>query len=779
MVLIDLFSQCGCRLCRKNHTLPQHRKERSLKKFTKSSNVADSESSYRSLLESSLKQITLKSTTSISFLKENLYKRLDFSGKKNHNGNKVNSIAEHHIIKTSTPISSSFAQNKFVTSKDFFGYEHLSGRIEAEMSGRYLERRPLRAQSDSEEEENGSYIEGRSRLVRATRSSAINRNQVSPSISHSSNHSNTNNHGHLANSRNSLVVESSGDYHNVNNSKSSLEASSINRSLVQESTFDKIRWIVWGFIYLKIISWISFDVWLLSRLRGNKIAAFLLFLPLLLYFSQYAFIWYDFSCLPSYIQSFTSTTSTEQFKASHLMDGFLKNLKSSFANIYSMLPSFSSLPILYSSIFGQRDESASIVSSVVQEQSYKLSVSPEELELLVKRILDKNNYNSNVQDFKSSHLQEELKDLQQQVKLIQQYQNDLQRSSNTKDAEIRSAQQNADFLSNKLQVLEGRIALLLEKSSSKDDVQKLSAEHEMWNKKIKILEEQLASQKLDTKDFIASFEKLIVAAFQSVVRGDKTSQYSFFNQWLDSKSTEIKLVIESLRKEQLSEEANTHKVIEGLVRHYIESLKVSEKHETRIWDSKSGEDVRKIVRDAIRLYDADKTGMVDYALESAGGSVISIRCSESYAEKRGMFSLFGLPLWTDQNSPRIAIQPDIHPGRCWSFKGSHGFLVIQFSYSIRPTGFTLEHIPVSLSPTGSIDSAPREFSVWALSSEKDTEGTLLGQYSYDDKGEPLQYFTVQNHVQVPISYVELKIHSNHGNLEYTCLYRLRVHGTHV
>ena len=54
----------------------------------------------------------------------------------------------------------------------------------------------------------------------------------------------------------------------------------------------------------------------------------------------------------------------------------------------------------------------------------------------------------------------------------------------------------------------------------------------------------------------------------------------------------------------------------------------------------------------------------------------------------------------------------MHPGNCWAFKGSEGYLVIQLSGMIKPTAFSMEHIPKSLSPTGTLDSAPREFSVW-------------------------------------------------------------------
>lgn len=44
-------------------------------------------------------------------------------------------------------------------------------------------------------------------------------------------------------------------------------------------------------------------------------------------------------------------------------------------------------------------------------------------------------------------------------------------------------------------------------------------------------------------------------------------------------------------------------------------------------------DVIRIVKEALLKYDADKTGMVDHALESAGGNIISTRCTESYQVK--------------------------------------------------------------------------------------------------------------------------------------------------
>ena len=36
-------------------------------------------------------------------------------------------------------------------------------------------------------------------------------------------------------------------------------------------------------------------------------------------------------------------------------------------------------------------------------------------------------------------------------------------------------------------------------------------------------------------------------------------------------------------------------------------------------------EVERIVKDALAKYDADKTGLFDFALESAGGSIVGIR----------------------------------------------------------------------------------------------------------------------------------------------------------
>ncbi|XP_052610238.1 SUN domain-containing protein 1 isoform X10 [Peromyscus californicus insignis] len=186
-----------------------------------------------------------------------------------------------------------------------------------------------------------------------------------------------------------------------------------------------------------------------------------------------------------------------------------------------------------------------------------------------------------------------------------------------------------------------------------------------------------------------------------------------------------------------------------------------------------------IVNNALKLYSQDKTGMVDFALESGGGSILSTRCSETYETKTALLSLFGIPLWYFSQSPRVVIQPDIYPGNCWAFKGSQGYLVVRLSMRIYPTMFTMEHIPKTLSPAGNISSAPRDFAVYGLETEYQEEGQPLGRFTYDQEGDSLQMFHTLERPDQAFQIVELRVLSNWGHPEYTCLYRFRVHGEPV
>ncbi|XP_069823373.1 SUN domain-containing protein 2 [Dendropsophus ebraccatus] len=190
----------------------------------------------------------------------------------------------------------------------------------------------------------------------------------------------------------------------------------------------------------------------------------------------------------------------------------------------------------------------------------------------------------------------------------------------------------------------------------------------------------------------------------------------------------------------------------------------------------SREEVYEIVNRALQRYSEDRIGLVDYALESSGASVLNTRCSETYETKTALISLFGVPLWYQSQSPRVILQPDSNPGNCWAFRGSHGYAVIRLSSRIKPTAVTLDHIPRSLSPKSTISSAPKDFSVYGLEEETQKEGKLLGNFTYNQNGSPIQTFSLKGNNISTFDLVELRIQSNWGHPEYTCIYRFRVHG---
>jgi len=197
------------------------------------------------------------------------------------------------------------------------------------------------------------------------------------------------------------------------------------------------------------------------------------------------------------------------------------------------------------------------------------------------------------------------------------------------------------------------------------------------------------------------------------------------------------------------------------------------------------------IEKALARYHADRLGIADYALESAGGSVL---CSSDthYSRSGALYSIFGIPIWYHSSSPRAVIQPEVHPGKCWAMHGSSGYVTIQLSMPIIIEAISLEHIPQKVAPTGKLDSAPREFIVTAKHRHRNDADYTIGQFTYDIRGKYVQKFAVKDqhctksfHEEKSCTMdgkrvfriVTLKVISNHGNPDYTCIYRFRVHGT--
>ncbi len=110
--------------------------------------------------------------------------------------------------------------------------------------------------------------------------------------------------------------------------------------------------------------------------------------------------------------------------------------------------------------------------------------------------------------------------------------------------------------------------------------------------------------------------------------------------------------------------------------------------------------------------------------------------------------------------------------------GTNGFIDVKLRQAIHLTAFTLEHIPSSIAYE--IQSAPYEIEFSALSS-KGSVPISLGNFSYsiETGADPVQTFYLHTTQAIVTDKVRLNVLSNHGNKNWTCVYRLRVHGEPV
>ena len=181
------------------------------------------------------------------------------------------------------------------------------------------------------------------------------------------------------------------------------------------------------------------------------------------------------------------------------------------------------------------------------------------------------------------------------------------------------------------------------------------------------------------------------------------------------------------------------------------------------------------INDALNHYSSDRIALPDFALESGGASIVEARTSPSYCYQTSYFlKIFEY----NNNSPNTMLRPGVMPGECWAFKGPQGHAVISLSATIRPCAVSIDHVSKSISLNNGISSAPKDFSVYGLKSGDDINGRLLGMFRYEDSGEPIQQFEIVD-VGDSFSFIELRVESNWGHPDFTCIYRFRVHGQRV
>ncbi|XP_017367161.1 SUN domain-containing protein 5 [Cebus imitator] len=186
-------------------------------------------------------------------------------------------------------------------------------------------------------------------------------------------------------------------------------------------------------------------------------------------------------------------------------------------------------------------------------------------------------------------------------------------------------------------------------------------------------------------------------------------------------------------------------------------------------------DEQKMAHKIMKMIQGDYIEKPDFALKSTGASVDFEHTSATYNHDKAHSYWNWIRLWNYAQPPDVILEPNVTPGNCWAFEGDRGQVTIRLAQKIYLSNLTLQHIPKTISLSGSLDTAPKDFVVYGMESSP-REEVFLGAFQFQPENI-IQMFPLQNQPARAFGAVKVKISSNWGNPGFTCLYRVRVHGS--
>jgi len=191
--------------------------------------------------------------------------------------------------------------------------------------------------------------------------------------------------------------------------------------------------------------------------------------------------------------------------------------------------------------------------------------------------------------------------------------------------------------------------------------------------------------------------------------------------------------------------------------------------ENQLESSVSLADVSAMLGSQLSLYSSDRTGLIDWASLSLGTTIYSTPNTSNHPVMGQVFTIMGFPVWHISSSPSQILRPVAVPGQCWAFSGQEGCVVIKLGQVVRVTAVTIEHVR----PLPDMSSAPKDM----LLSDPEGNIPLMNlTYTIDTASSALQTFPLA--IPTKLSKLKIDFISNWGQEEYTCVYRVRVHGMH-
>ncbi|XP_023351261.1 SUN domain-containing protein 5 isoform X1 [Sarcophilus harrisii] len=235
-------------------------------------------------------------------------------------------------------------------------------------------------------------------------------------------------------------------------------------------------------------------------------------------------------------------------------------------------------------------------------------------------------------------------------------------------------------------------------------------------------------------------------------------------------SGEIKTSISSLTELRLYQEKVRKHAEEIQALHNLMKQISAKIQEVKVM---SNEDL--VAQNIMKKIQGDYIEKPDFALKSIGGTIDFEHTSATYSCDKARSYWSWLRLWNYAHPPDVILEPNVTPGNCWAFRGDRGQVVIRLARKIFLTNITIQHIPKTISLSGNLDTAPKDFVVYGIS-DQSREETFLGAFMFQPENA-IQMFPLQNTLSRPFNCIKLKILTNWGNPHFTCIYRVRAHGT--
>ncbi|XP_016017704.2 SUN domain-containing protein 5 [Rousettus aegyptiacus] len=186
-------------------------------------------------------------------------------------------------------------------------------------------------------------------------------------------------------------------------------------------------------------------------------------------------------------------------------------------------------------------------------------------------------------------------------------------------------------------------------------------------------------------------------------------------------------------------------------------------------------DEQKIAQKIMKMIQGDYIEKPDFALKSIGASIDFEQTSATYNHDKARSYWSWIRLWNYAQPPDVILEPNVTPGNCWAFSGDRGQVTIRLAQKVYLSNLTLQHIPKTISLSGSLDTAPKDFVIYGMEGSP-REEVFLGAFQFQPENI-IQTFQLQNQPIRNFGAVKVKISSNWGNPRFTCLYRVRVHGS--